>query len=227
MLRKITDYKHDYHSFMGAYAKFINARNIVEIGVQNGDCATFLVDAVTINGGKYYGYDIWESIGVYNSDNVDVDDIRHKLIMEGYNSNFYKLTKINTHSEEFKDVLYNDTNGVIDFAFIDGDHSYEGVKRDFETIYPMLSEEGSIAFHDTYSHAGCRKFVLDLYEKYNDGTFDIINLPYGGGHARFGLTILVKRSYPIYRSGITNVNHEFEKLSADDIYDAENDWLNK
>jgi len=54
MLRKITDYKHDYHSFLGAYAKFINARNVVEIGVQTGDCATFLVDAVTINGGKYY-----------------------------------------------------------------------------------------------------------------------------------------------------------------------------
>ncbi len=149
MLRKITDYKHDYHSFLGAYAKFINARNVVEIGVQTGDCATFLVDAVTINGGKYYGYDIWESIGVYNSDNVDVDDIRHKLIMEGYNSNFYKLTKINTHSEEFKDVLCNDTNGVIDFAFIDGDHSYEGVKRDFELYSNLMSDNGIITIHDT------------------------------------------------------------------------------
>jgi predicted O-methyltransferase YrrM len=227
MLRKIVDYKHDYHSFLGAYVKFINARTVVEIGVQHGDCTTFLLDAVTTNGGKYYGYDIWEPIGAYGIDNINIDDVRHRLIMDGYSSNFYKLTKINTHSEEFKDVLKSDTEGVIDFAFIDGDHSYDGVKTDFQTVYPMLSEEGSIAFHDTYSHAGCRKFVLDLYEKYNDGTFDIINLPYGGGHARFGLSILVKRSYPLYKSGITNVSHEFGKLSAEEVYDAEHNWFFK
>lgn len=227
MLKPITEYKHDYHSFLGAYAKFTNAKTIVEIGVQNGDATTFLVDAVSVNGGKYYGYDIWESIGVYSSDGININDVIHRLIKDGYSSNFYKLTKINTHSDEFKDVLYKDTSGIIDFAFIDGDHSYEGVKKDFETIYPMLSEEGSIAFHDTYSHAGCRKFVLDLYEKYNDGTFDIINLPYGGGHARFGLSILVKRSYPLYRSGITNIDHEFGKLTADDVYDSENNWFYK
>lgn len=36
MLRQIKDYKYDYHSFLGSYAKFINAKTIVEIGVQNG-----------------------------------------------------------------------------------------------------------------------------------------------------------------------------------------------
>jgi predicted O-methyltransferase YrrM len=36
----------------------------------------------------------------------------------------------------------------IDFLFIDGDHSYEGVKRDFETYSPMVRPGGLIAFHD-------------------------------------------------------------------------------
>jgi predicted O-methyltransferase YrrM len=36
----------------------------------------------------------------------------------------------------------------IDFLFIDGDHSYEGVKRDFEMYGPLVRPGGIIAFHD-------------------------------------------------------------------------------
>lgn len=36
----------------------------------------------------------------------------------------------------------------IDFLFIDGDHTYEGVKQDFEMYSPLVSEGGLIAFHD-------------------------------------------------------------------------------
>src|ERR1700722_6805856 len=36
----------------------------------------------------------------------------------------------------------------LDFLFIDGDHSYEGVKRDFEMYSPLVRAGGLIAFHD-------------------------------------------------------------------------------
>ena len=36
----------------------------------------------------------------------------------------------------------------IDFLFIDGDHTYQGVKKDFEMYSPLVSENGIIAFHD-------------------------------------------------------------------------------
>ena len=35
-----------------------------------------------------------------------------------------------------------------DFIFIDGDHSYDGVRRDFELYKQLLSPRGYIAFHD-------------------------------------------------------------------------------
>ena len=44
-----------------------------------------------------------------------------------------------------KSILGNDT---LDFLFIDGDHSYEGVKRDFEMYSPLVRRGGIIAFHD-------------------------------------------------------------------------------
>ena len=37
----------------------------------------------------------------------------------------------------------------IDIAFIDGDHSYEGVRSDWELIMPRMSEWGVIVFHDS------------------------------------------------------------------------------
>jgi predicted O-methyltransferase YrrM len=36
----------------------------------------------------------------------------------------------------------------IDFLFIDGDHSYEGVRRDYELYSPLVRDGGIIAFHD-------------------------------------------------------------------------------
>lgn len=39
-----------------------------------------------------------------------------------------------------------------DFAFIDGDHTYEGVKQDFDDYSPLVRQGGLIAFHDVLPH---------------------------------------------------------------------------
>jgi predicted O-methyltransferase YrrM len=36
----------------------------------------------------------------------------------------------------------------IDFLFIDGDHGYDGARRDWDLYSPMVRENGLIAFHD-------------------------------------------------------------------------------
>lgn len=37
---------------------------------------------------------------------------------------------------------------MIDLLFIDGDHIYEGVRKDFEMYSPLVRKGGIIAFHD-------------------------------------------------------------------------------
>ena len=57
----------------------------------------------------------------------------------------------------------------LDFLFIDGDHSYEGVKKDFEMYYPLVSDGGLVAFHDiyTYRDKGCSKYWQEIKSEYN------------------------------------------------------------
>jgi predicted O-methyltransferase YrrM len=42
----------------------------------------------------------------------------------------------------------------IDFLFIDGDHTYQGVKLDFEMYAPLVRSGGLVGFHDILPHAG-------------------------------------------------------------------------
>jgi predicted O-methyltransferase YrrM len=52
-----------------------------------------------------------------------------------------------------REALANPPPIKADLVFIDGDHSYEGVKLDFELCRPLLSEHGLAVFHDsTWGH---------------------------------------------------------------------------
>lgn len=52
---------------------------------------------------------------------------------------------------------------AIDFLFIDGDHSYEGVKKDFELYSPLV--DGLIVFHDIVYHTKMKSDVPLLWKE--------------------------------------------------------------
>lgn len=47
--------------------------------------------------------------------------------------------------EKIKSILHKD---LLDFLFIDGDHSYDGVKQDYNLYSNLVKPGGIIAFHD-------------------------------------------------------------------------------
>jgi predicted O-methyltransferase YrrM len=60
-----------------------------------------------------------------------------------------RLIRQDSHSlESLKSVKGILKENNLDFLFIDGDHSYEGVKKDFELYGPLVKKNGIIAFHD-------------------------------------------------------------------------------
>ena len=51
----------------------------------------------------------------------------------------------------------------IDFLFIDGNHSYRAVKRDFELYSPLVRKGGLVAFHDILYHPNFPETQVDKY----------------------------------------------------------------
>ena len=46
-------------------------------------------------------------------------------------------------------ILYGEQ---LDFLFIDADHTYAGVQRDFQMYSPLVRSGGIVAFHDIVTH---------------------------------------------------------------------------
>lgn len=68
------------------------------------------------------------------------------------------LLRENSHLPETLRVIRNILNGnELDFLFIDGDHTYEGVREDFMMYSPLVREGGLIAFHDIAESGGSRE----------------------------------------------------------------------
>jgi len=61
-----------------------------------------------------------------------------------------------THLQETFDAVK--AYAPFDCLFIDGDHSTEGVKMDFEMYSPLVRKEGIVGFHD-YNHGPVRTFL--------------------------------------------------------------------
>jgi hypothetical protein len=67
-----------------------------------------------------------------------------------YRKNFYPRFIKSTSVDAYYDFFVRQ-DIKIDFLFIDGDHTYEGVKKDFDLYSTILSDNGVIIIHDTDS----------------------------------------------------------------------------
>lgn len=74
-------------------------------------------------------------------------------------------------------VIIPDTFGLI---FIDGDHSYQGAKRDFSKWHNQLDEEGYLIFHDAWpgrENATCFEEVYKLLQEIlSEHGYDLVEL---------------------------------------------------
>lgn len=74
------------------------------------------------------------------------------------------LLKGDSHSEEMVDRVREAAGGEpFDFLFIDGDHSYEGVKRDFEAYSPLVKKGGHVGFHDIVVRSAHTKCEVERF----------------------------------------------------------------
>jgi len=162
----------------------ISPYNIVEIGTKFG--------------GTFY---IWCCINRPNFENVEGVNIsidmsdggihggipdeemneRDRWFRERFDNCYF--IRGNSHDEQTLEVLADALGSTwsanreslktneIDFLFIDGDHTYEGVLQDFEMYSPLVKRGGIIAFHDindTQKHRDRNVYVGKLWDELKD-----------------------------------------------------------
>lgn len=63
------------------------------------------------------------------------------------------LIRGDSHSQETKERVLGILGGKqLDYLFLDGDHTYSGVRRDFEMYSPLVRRGGMVAFHDIVTY---------------------------------------------------------------------------
>lgn len=180
-----------------SFIQFIRAKVCVCIGSGGGFIPRIMTQS---------RHDLWEQ-GIFegNSQN-EWGDIGTTIIVDAANGiggftdwteensflryNFQPQLILETSEKAFYDYFVRQ-DIKIDYLHIDGDHSYEGVKKDFELYSTIMSENGLITIHDTDKNYhdtflvtenakkdfvpfdGPAKFISELK---NNSEWDLVNL---------------------------------------------------
>jgi predicted O-methyltransferase YrrM len=133
------------------------ARSIVEIGIAEGGSAWHLRRAVD-PAGTLTLIDTYPTVLGMNMSRL----IARRLV-ESVDRGRVEWLRMRS------DEAVRDWSRPIDYLFIDGDHSYDAVRRDFEYWSPHVTPDGTVAFHDALTEApwmdesfGSAQFVGEL-----------------------------------------------------------------
>jgi predicted O-methyltransferase YrrM len=113
----------------------------IEIGVAAGDNALSILRELPIERlfliDPYIPYEDWWGHADYSADYA----IAHTKLAE-----YPQVVWLRKTSESAIREFRNE--GAVDFVYIDGDHSYESVKKDITLYYPLIRKNGLIGGHD-------------------------------------------------------------------------------
>lgn len=127
-----------------ARVQALRPRRVMEIGTANGG-TLFLFTRVAapdakllsldLPGGEFGGgYPLWKR-PMYQAFALDGQSI--------------ELLQDDSHEQRSLEAVKHSLGGEpIDFLLLDGDHTYDGIKRDFAMYGPLVRSGGLIAFHD-------------------------------------------------------------------------------
>ncbi|MGH7999855.1 MAG: class I SAM-dependent methyltransferase [Brasilonema sp.] len=112
----------------------------LEIGSHFGASSCYIAAGLAKVNGHLFCVDTWHNETMAEGEQDTFTD---------FQKNTYGVKQQITPVRKRSDAVSSqDIKVPLNFVFIDGDHSYEAVKRDFELVQQWLAKDGIIAFHD-------------------------------------------------------------------------------
>ena len=150
-------------------SKLNNPKTIVEIGSWVGVSTCYIAAGLVSNSKAHiFGVDTFKGTtinevasvawnkSVSNMGGTTLNRFIENVKLTGFEK---KISPIVSESH----IAAKKWKNEIDFLFIDGDHFYESVKKDFDAWFSYLSSDGVLAFHDyDEKHPEVVKFVDEV-----------------------------------------------------------------
>ncbi len=159
-----------------------NISSFLEIGTNQG--GTFYAWTCAANPGVRISVDLPH--GEFGTNNFD--EKKRNSILSGYPGECYFISGSSQDKSNLMKVEEYLAGRTLDFLFIDGDHTEEGVTKDFLMYKHLVKKDGWIGFHDikdSQFHHSHNCFVDKLWKKLSGDKLEYIDNSNGFGGIGF------------------------------------------
>lgn len=131
-----------------------SAKLTLDLGIASGGQTKFLRDwfhcekTIILDNGEHEMFHHWERIRPLVNSAIVLEMIE------------------DSHATTVREALKPYENSL-DFAFVDGDHSYKGLRQDIFLVTPLLKDGAIMALHDTSAVWDCKKVYDNLVRSPN------------------------------------------------------------
>jgi len=160
----------DHMAFGYDIVAAVKPKTVVELGTQGGLSFFTFCQSVKENDLDTicYAVDTWEGEAHTGKYDEEVFNSVQEHARKEYAGHSYLLRML------FSEALQHFSNDSLELLHIDGLHTYDAVKEDFDTWYPKVKPGGVILFHDIYARImdfGAWKFWEELTQQYKTFEF--------------------------------------------------------